>query len=119
MKKLNQIYKCSTCGNIVEIVTGGGGELVCCGAPMELQSEKSGEEGMEKHKPVIEESMVLVGSAPHPMEAEHHIEWIEVLEGDDVCRKVLSVDDKPQAEFCNKDIKVARAYCNIHGLWKN
>ncbi|MEI8061009.1 MAG: desulfoferrodoxin [Candidatus Berkelbacteria bacterium] len=117
--KLNGIYKCNVCGNIVELVHASDGELVCCGKPMEKLVEKSGEEGMEKHKPVVEDQRVLVGSVPHPMEAEHHIEWIEVLEGADVCRKNLQVGGKPEAEFCNSDIKVARAYCNIHGLWKN
>ncbi|MEI6144158.1 MAG: desulfoferrodoxin family protein [Candidatus Berkelbacteria bacterium] len=117
--KLNEIYKCSVCGNITELVTVGGGELVCCGKPMEKMVEKSAEEGMEKHKPIIKEQKVLVGSVPHPMESEHHIEWIEVLEGADVCRKNLKVGDKPEAEFCDKNIKVARALCNIHGLWKN
>jgi len=117
--KLNEIYKCNVCGNILELVTVGGGELVCCGKPMEKLAEKSGEEGMEKHKPVIEGSTVKVGSILHPMEREHHIEWIEVLDGDDVCRKDLKIGGKPEAEFCNKNIKTARAYCNIHGLWKN
>jgi superoxide reductase len=119
MKELNQIYECNTCGNIVEVVHGSSGELVCCGKPMEFLKEKSDEEGMEKHKPVIQESKVLVGSMPHPMAEDHYIEWIEVLEDDDVCRKFLSAGEKPEAEFCNQNIKTARAFCNIHGLWKN
>jgi len=119
MKKLNEIYKCVACDDLVEIVRAVDGDLICCGQPMEKLEEKSGEEGMEKHKPVVENQKVLIGSVPHPMLPEHHIEWIEVFDGDDVCRKNLTVDDKPEAEFCNKNIKTARAFCNIHGLWKN
>lgn len=118
MTKLNEIYKCNVCGNIVEMVHASDGELVCCGKPMEQQIEKSEEEGMEKHKPVIESKTVKVGSTPHPMENAHHIEWIESIENDDVCRITLKVGDEPRAEFCD-DVKNARAYCNIHGLWKN
>jgi len=29
-----EIYKCEACGNIIEVLHGGGGELVCCGEPM-------------------------------------------------------------------------------------
>ena len=35
MAKVLGIYKCEICGNIVEVVHGGGGELVCCNQPME------------------------------------------------------------------------------------
>lgn len=119
MRELNQIYKCKSCGNLLELVSASGGGQVCCEQDMELLVEKSGEEGTEKHKPVIDGQKIKVGSIPHPMEPEHHIEWIEVLEEDDVSRKNLMVGTKPEAEFCNKNIKSARAYCNIHGLWKN
>ena len=36
-----EIYKCEACGNIVEVLTGGGGELVCCGEPMKLYVENT------------------------------------------------------------------------------
>jgi len=41
MTKINAIYKCKICGNIVEMVHTGAGELVCCGQPMEIQEEKN------------------------------------------------------------------------------
>ena len=50
-----KIYKCNICGNIVELLHEGGGELVCCGQPMQLLEEKTKDEGMEKHVPVIED----------------------------------------------------------------
>jgi len=119
MKKVNQIYKCNICGNIVEMVHIGKGELVCCGQPMELLLEKSIDDGLEKHKPIIDKQLVKVGSVPHPMDPDHHIEWIEIIDEDNVCRKNLLAGDKPEAEFCDKNITVARAFCNVHGLWKN
>lgn len=119
MTQMSQIYKCDVCGNIIELVHTGVGELVCCGQPMTLQGEKSEEEGNEKHKPVVAGGSVKVGSVPHPMEEVHFIEWIEVLDGDDICRKTLKPGDAPEKEFCQKEIKKARAYCNIHGLWTN
>jgi len=76
-----------------------------------------------KHRPVIEKTkdglLIKVGSVPHPMEKEHHIEWIEVLSGDKTYRQTLKPGGKPEAIFCLKEARSARIYCNIHGLWKN
>ena len=67
-KKL-QVYKCNICGNVVEVLTVGGGELVCCGQPMQLVKEKTEDKGKEKHVPIIEKTetgvRVKVGSVPH------------------------------------------------------
>lgn len=117
-----QIYKCEICGNIVEVLHSGRGQLVCCGQPMRLIMEKTEDVGKEKHVPVVEKTdrgiKVKVGSIPHPMEEKHYIEWIEVKTDTGVFRKFLKPLDKPETEF---DIKVekfqVREYCNIHGLW--
>jgi superoxide reductase len=124
MVELKQVYKCNICGNIVEVIHAGVGELVCCGQPMELLTEKTQDMGNEKHVPVIEKTAagvkVKVGSVPHPMEEKHYIEWIELHADDMVYRKFLKPMDKPEAEFCVKAQRVsAREYCNIHGLWKS
>ena len=78
-----QVYKCEICGNIVEVLHEGNGELVCCGEPMKLLVENTVDAAREKHVPVIEKTAsgvkVMVGSAPHPMEESHYIEWIEVI----------------------------------------
>jgi len=124
MTALRQIYKCNICGNIVEVLHTGKGELVCCGQPMELLQEKTSDVGMEKHVPVIEATergiKVKVGDVPHPMEEQHYIEWIQVITDSESCRKLLKPGDKPEADF---DIKsqtlVAREHCNVHGLWKS
>ncbi len=119
----NHIYKCNVCGNIIEVLHVGGGQLVCCGQPMELLEGKTEDVGREKHVPVIERTKkgvkVKVGSVPHPMEKEHYIEWIEIIADGRVYRKFLNPGDKPEAEFEIKTEKIeAREYCNIHGLWK-
>ena len=121
--EIDNVYKCEVCGNIVELVHVGGGELVCCGQPMKLQEEKESDEGQEKHLPVIEkiENKVLikVGEVSHPMEETHYIEWIEVIEDGKIHRQYLKSNDNPKAEFKvkGKNIQV-RSYCNIHGLWQ-
>jgi superoxide reductase len=124
MTKIKQVYKCNVCGNIVEVLHEGVGELVCCNQPMELLEEKSGDEGLEKHVPIIEKTSngvkVIVGSVAHPMQESHFIEWIELISDGIVYKKFLKTDDVPEADFetTAKEIS-ARAYCNIHGLWKS
>lgn len=118
-----EIYKCEACGNIVEVVHAGVGELVCCGAPMKLLKENTTDAAKEKHVPVIEKVAggwkVSVGSVPHPMEEKHWIEWIELLVGDKAYRQFLKPGDKPEAFFAVEADQVsAREYCNLHGLWK-
>lgn len=36
VKTVGEVYKCEVCGNVVEVLEVGGGELVCCGQPMQL-----------------------------------------------------------------------------------
>ena len=123
MTKKLQVYKCDICGNIVEVLHEGKGELVCCGQPMKLFKEQTEEQGKEKHMPVVERIekgvRVKVGSIPHPMEEKHYIEWIEVVFSDGIIRKFLKPGDTPQAEFgIGEGIVEVREYCTIHGLWK-
>ncbi len=120
-----EIYKCEMCGNIVEVLHGGAGELVCCGEPMVAMKPKTmAEEGKEKHVPVVEKTdggvLVKVGSIPHPMEEEHYIEWIQVVTNAKVLRKFLNPGEAPEAEFeTSEDIISAKEYCSIHGFWTN
>ena len=118
-----QVYRCSVCGNMVEVTHVGRGELVCCGVPMLLLSEQSEEALHEKHRPLVEERdgslRVVVGAVPHPMEDRHFIEWIEVVTESGVCRKYLRPGDPSRADFhgVTSPLKV-RAYCTLHGFWK-
>lgn len=128
MTKENEIYKCEVCGNVISVIYSGGGELVCCEQPMKLQVEKSGiEEGKEKHVPVVEingnKVKVSVGSVEHPMTQEHYIQLIQILaDGKVLAGYKPSPGEKPVVEWEleNTDANItARAYCNLHGLWKS
>ncbi|OPL11336.1 MAG: desulfoferrodoxin [delta proteobacterium MLS_D] len=117
------VYKCEICGNIVEVVHEGKGELVCCGKPMKYMKAGEIDAAQEKHVPVVERTAdgfkVSVGSVAHPMEEKHYIEWIEIIADGKAYREFLKPGDVPEAEFCIKaDQVTAREYCNIHGLWK-
>jgi len=124
MTKRMQVYKCEKCGNIVEMLHSGVGALVCCGEPMGLLDEHTADASTEKHVPVIEKTengyIVKVGTIPHPMEAQHYIEWIELISGSNIFRKYLKPGSAPEAEFKIADLDdvTAREYCSIHGLWK-
>ena len=125
MTKSREIYKCNICGNIIEVLHAGVGELVCCGEPMKLMEEKTEDSSTEKHVPYIEKIadsvLVKVGqNEAHPMMDNHFIEWIQVIADGVSYRKFLKPGDKPQAEFEIKADKVeAREYCIVHGLWKS
>lgn len=123
MTEPRQVYKCNVCGNIVEVVHTGKGQLVCCNKPMELLVENTVDAAKEKHVPVVERSgekiTVRVGSVPHPMEEKHYIEWVELIADGRVYRRFLKPGEQPEAEFiCRAENVAAREYCNLHGLWK-
>lgn len=124
MTKQKQVYKCSICGNIVEILHEGASSLVCCDKPMKLLKENDTDAATEKHVPVLEKTdrgyRVTVGENPHPMEDSHYIEWIELIADGRIFRQHLKPGDPPVAEFCieAQDI-TAREHCNLHGLWRN
>ena len=128
MIEQSQVYKCAECGNLIEVLQGGGPVPVCCGTEMTLLEAKTADAATEKHVPVIEEIdggyKVTVGSVPHPMEDDHYIQWIELTCGDLVARTYLHPGEKPEASFyvgscCEKcGPPTAREHCNKHGLWK-
>lgn len=118
-----QVYKCELCGNIVEVLHGSDGTLVCCGQDMTLLTENTVDAAKEKHVPVIEKTAdgvkVKVGDVAHPMEEKHFIQWIELIADGKSCIQFLKPGDAPEAEFKTTASQVtAREYCNLHGLWK-
>ncbi|MGN1124889.1 MAG: desulfoferrodoxin family protein [Candidatus Gastranaerophilaceae bacterium] len=127
MTKELELYRCNTCGNHVEVLIGGEGELVCCGQPMELIKEVDSDlnELNDKHVPIISKEVegfqIRVGATKHPMSEEHHIIFIQAISKDKkyVKTKFLSVDENPELNLkCNCSDIWARALCNIHGLFK-
>ena len=124
MAERYQVYVCKICGNIVEVLHGGKGELVCCNQPMVLMEEGMVDAAQEKHVPVVEQVSggvkVKVGSVTHPMEDKHYIEWIELLADGKVYRQYLNPGDVPEAFFAVEGKEIAaREYCNLHGLWRS
>ena len=118
-----QVYKCEVCENMIEVIHGGKGGLICCGKPMKLFTENSTDAAWEKHVPVVEKIAggfkVKVGSVSHPMEEKHYIEWIEVIADGKAYRQFLNPGEAPEAVFnIEADQVSAREYCNLHGLWK-
>jgi len=118
-----QVFKCSVCGNVVEVLYAGGGTLVCCGQEMGLLKENTVDAATEKHVPVVEKTdagyRVKVGSVAHPMEENHWIQWIELITGDAVHRQHLNPGQAAEATFdITADDVIVRELCNLHGLWK-
>lgn len=123
-----QLYKCNVCGNVVQVILSGEGELVCCGQAMELlvpQQENPDRELAEKHTPVIEydETGKFVRLRFHPMINEHYIQFIEVYPKDKSSVHLKYLNPNDNAEFdldklVGDDIE-ALELCNIHGLWRS
>lgn len=121
-----QMYRCEVCGNFVQILIAGDGELVCCGEAMKLQTPKTADLGLEKHVPVFVTTEdggkeVHVGSQPHPMLDEHYIMFIETVSADQdrVSLQFLHPGQQPMMKIEETvDKVIAKEYCNIHGLWE-
>ena len=122
MPKLLEVYKCELCGNIVEVIHAGDGDLVCCSQEMKLLTENTVDAAKEKHVPVIEVGdgfvKVTVGSVAHPMEEKHYIEWIELIADGKAYRQFLKPGEVATATFNVTATSLsARELCNLHGLW--
>lgn len=115
-------YRCERCGNIVAMLKVGGGTLTCCGQAMIKLEANVTDASKEKHVPVVTKEggkvKVIVGSVPHPMLAEHSIEWIALATDDRVEIRYLKPGESPAAEFGDAATGTVYAYCNLHGLWK-
>ena len=98
-----KFLKCSICGNIVGLIHDGGGELVCCGKPMQELVANTEDAAQEKHVPVITVDgstvRVAVGSVEHPMIEKHYIQWIYLQTTHGGQRYILKPGDKPEAVF--------------------
>lgn len=119
-----RFFRCKHCGNFVGLIDDAGVPMICCGEPMEELIPNTVEASTEKHIPDVSVSdgiiHVKIGSVPHPMTEEHHIEFIYLQTEHGGQRRALCVDKPAQASFAVVDDKPLEvfAYCNIHGLWK-
>ena len=124
MAKRLQAFECEVCGHVIIVFNDGSGTLTCCDQPMTPLTENTSDAAKEKHVPVIERTAdgykVKVGAVPHPMDAKHYIQWIELLAQDTLHCRFLKPGDAPEAAFAVKDAGAvsARDYCNLHGYWK-
>ena len=96
------------------------GEEACSGAK-ELIANTT-DAAKEKHVPVVTRKNgvlhIQVGSALHPMLAEHHIAWIAVESAGRLVFKYLQPGEEPVVEVCDSPSGTVYEYCNLHGLWK-
>lgn len=121
-----KFYRCKHCGKILVIVNESGVPTICCGDIMQEMIPSISDGAIEKHVPVIcqedQKVTVKIGEKPHPMEQNHHIEWILLMTDKGIQKKFLCSGDEPKAEFIlvnGESIIGAYSYCNIHGLWKS
>lgn len=124
MRSDNKFYICNHCGNLVEMIHDAGVPMICCGQKMTQLEAGTVEASREKHIPVVtvdgKTVTVTVGSAEHPMIAEHSILWVYLQTDKGGQRKDLEVGKVPAVTFSLADEKpiAVYAYCNLHGLWK-
>lgn len=117
-----ELYRCPICGNIVQILQNGNGQLVCCGKNMELLKPHTiEEEKQEKHVPIFDKNKIKIGSEAHPMINEHYIQFIQAISNNEkeIITKFLNPEDEPEMHIPEGKYNKAIEYCNIHGLWKS
>ena len=124
-REQQKFYICKHCGNIIGLINNAGVPLVCCGEEMTELVPNTMDASVEKHVPVIKAEgrkvTVEIGSAEHPMTAQHYIMWVYIQTAKGGQRKNLTPDSKPSVEFILTDddkLEIACAYCSLHGLWK-
>ena len=119
-----EIYKCEVCGNIVQVLIDGAGELFCCGQEMkhlEPKADFSGELG-EKHavKILKTDSVRIAAVTSHPMLNEHYIQFIEAIDKDrnEIHLKFFEPESMPEFDISafSENLKLSEL-CNIHELW--
>ena len=128
------IYKCKICGNVVQTLIPGEGELVCCGEEMVLLEPQFEEDELgEKHVPEIFTAhegcetgvcseVKYVSVRKHPMTEDHYIQFIEVINSDESEVRLKFFKPNETAEYKIKDFDDkfnALELCNIHELWRS
>ena len=117
-----QVYKCGICGNLVQVLQEGDGNLFCCGKEMELLGiQYDTNELGEKHTPkiVIKDGKKTVNVVGHPMTNEHYIQFIETYTKDknELHLKFFAPNEVPEMEAKLDGEFNSIEFCNIHNLW--
>lgn len=126
-----KFYYCPICGNLVLSVVDSGQVPMCCGQKMKVPEPNTTDGKVEAHMPKVTCQQVdgkekpvynvdvCVGSMPHPMTPEHHIDFIFMASESGGQLKHLNPDHPAVAHFvtCSPPVAVF-AYCNLHGLWR-
>lgn len=119
-----KFYKCEVCGNIVCKIEDAGTPLTCCGKQMRELRNGETDGSLVYHLPDFRVSdntvFIQVGSAAHPMEKMHHIQFIAIETSTGIHIRKLENNDEPVAIFkINEGEKVVSVYalCNLHGLF--
>ena len=117
-----QIYKCNICGNLVQVLQEGDGNLVCCGEEMKLMGiQYDTTELGEKHTPKVElkDGKKFVNVIGHPMTDEHYIQFMETFSRDknELHLKFFKPNEVPEMESKLDGDFNSIEYCNIHHLW--
>lgn len=122
MKENVNFYRCTICGNVIELIEGDINHMMCCGQKMELMVANTQDAAVEKHVPVYEkvedEIVVKVGEIDHPMEKDHYIMWVAQVNDNQVSRVTLYPEQGISVRFKYIPNSTIYAYCNKHGLWK-
>lgn len=93
-----------------------------CDGPKKLEANTT-DAAQEKHVPEVKREGnkldVQVGSVPHPMEEDHYIQFIGVVQGDKAQFVSLKPGQEPKASFqVEEGPATVYEFCNKHGLWK-
>ena len=123
MKKLT-LYKCDICGNQICMVEDSGVVPSCCREDMRHIRANTQDAAREKHIPDIERRgrrvHIAIGSEPHPMTGDHHIEWIVLLTARGLYCRGLTAGDAPGAEFTvPEDDRFYDHYDSFYGQWNH
>lgn len=117
-----EFYRCEVCGNMSVKIKNGGGDMVCCDQPMTKLTANTTDASHEKHVPAVTKEngkvKAIIGTVPHPMLPEHHIEWIALVTDNNLQVEFLKPGMEPNAEFYTSFSGTVYEYCNLHGLWK-
>ncbi|HFZ8993977.1 TPA: desulfoferrodoxin family protein [Citrobacter freundii] len=145
-------YRCPQCGEFFARIGKHGAEhrISCCGQELTALIVHAADDALaQQHLPFMTISggfeantlSVTVGTPPHPMEPDHHLEWIFVYTFQGGQFKFLQPNALPEATFalagedayvycdrpvckgrqCKFNCKrgfVAYTWCNQHGLWQ-